>query len=60
MSSVQAVLSIRNENKRISGYTVRAAADNAGQARCHAGGGLGDFPGEQDQRLFLRVSHGQS
>ena len=38
----------------------RPAADNAGQSRRHAGGGLGDFPGEQDQGLFVRMAHGES
>ena len=34
------------------------AADQPGQARRHAGGGLGDFPGEQAQRLAVVVQGG--
>ncbi len=35
----------------------RPATDNAGQPRRHAGGGLGDFPGEHDQCLLVRMTH---
>ncbi|MOA02376.1 hypothetical protein D3C78_1218250 [compost metagenome] len=35
----------------------RPATDDAGQARCHAGGRLGDLAGKQDQCLLVRVPH---
>jgi hypothetical protein len=35
----------------------RSSADDAGQSWRHAGRGLGDFPGEQDQRRFQWMAH---
>ncbi len=37
----------------------RPATDDAGEPWGHAGGGLGDFPGEQHQRRLVRVAHCQ-